>query len=149
MAIQTIFSLSITLVGVAAKPDLPDSLNDDRIVRPILYIAPITSSQGIRLVTPAKDISADIIANVEPPALRFTQGTSTRPATGSQTRPSMFFSVIAKASDDCCGVPPAISTIAAEAIAPAEPTSAWQPPEAPAINALFATTHPNAPAVNK
>src|SRR5699024_9790766 len=115
---------SIRPVGVAAKPPSPVSLNADGIVRPILYIAPITSSQGIRLVTPAKDISADIIANVEPPALRFTHGTSTRPATGSQTKPSIFFSVIANASADCCGVPPAISTIAAEAIAPAEPTSA-------------------------
>src|SRR5699024_1465001 len=109
----------------------------------------MTSSQGIRLVTPASAISAETIANDEPAAFRFTQETSTSPATGSQTRPSIFFNVMAKASADCCGVPPAISTIAAEAMAPAEPTSAWQPPAAPEIKALLATTNPNAPAVNK
>src|SRR5699024_11102589 len=38
---------------------------------------------------------------------------------------------------------------AAAAMAPAEPTSAWQPPVAPEIKALFATTIPNAPVVNK
>src|SRR5699024_276667 len=69
--------------------------------------------------------------------------------TGSQTSPSMFFKVIANASADCCGVPPAISTTAAEAMAPAEPTSAWHPPAAPDIIALLATTKPKAPEVNK
>src|SRR5699024_8693684 len=34
-------------------------------------------------------------------------------------------------------------------IAAAEPTSAWQPPAAPEIDALFATTKPNAPDVSK
>src|SRR5690625_1788422 len=112
-------------------------------------MAPITSSQGILLVTPANAKSAETIANEEPPAFLFTHGTSTNPATGSQTRPSIFLSVIANASALCCGVPPAVSTTAAEAIAPAEPTSAWQPPVAPAINALLATIIPKAPDVNK
>src|SRR5699024_11270491 len=34
-------------------------------------------------------------------------------------------------------------------LAAAEPTSAWQPPAAPDIDALFATTNPNAPEVSK
>ncbi len=88
------------------------------------YIAPITSSHGIRLVTPASAISAATRELDAPIALRLTQGTSTKPATGSQTRPSMFFNVMANASEHCCGVPPAISTIAAAAIPAAEPTSA-------------------------
>ena len=64
-------------------------------------------------------------------------------------QPNIFFNVMAKPSAHCCGVPPAISTIAAAAIAAAEPTSAWQPPAAPEIDALFATMKPNAPEVNK
>ena len=44
--------------------------------------------------------------------------------------------------------PPIASTIAAAAIALAEPISAWQPPSAPEQEALFATTKPKAPAVN-
>src|SRR5690606_16618887 len=104
---------------------------------------------GIRLVTPAKARSAETIAKEEPAALRLTHGTSTSPATGSQTSPNIFFNVIANASEHCCGDPPAISTIAAAAIAPAEPTSAWQPPAAPEIKALLATTRPKAPEVNK
>src|SRR5699024_7161650 len=119
------------------------------IVCPILYIASITSSVGILEVTPAKAISAETIAFDAPAAFLFTQGTSTKPATGSHTKPSIFFKQIAKASDDCCGVPPASSTVAPAAIAAAEPTSAWQPPAAPEIDALFATTKPNAPDVSK
>src|SRR5699024_513409 len=75
-------------------------LRAEGIVLPMRYIAPITSSQGIRLVTPASAKSADIIARVDPPAFLFTQGTSTSPATGSQTRPSIFFKVRANASAD-------------------------------------------------
>ncbi len=61
----------------------------------------------------------------------------------------MFFIEMAKASEHCCGEPPDISTMAAAAIAAAEPTSAWHPPAAPEIDALLATTNPNAPEVNK
>ena len=46
-------------------------------------------------------------------------------------------------------MPPAAIVIAAEAIAEAEPTSAWQPPSAPEIEALLAITSPNAPAVKR
>src|SRR5699024_6060104 len=144
-----IFSFNLRPVGVSASPPSPVSRKLEGIVFPMRYIAPITSSHGMRLVTPASDMSADTMAREDPPAFRFTQGTSTKPATGSQTRPSIFFNVIAKASDDCCGVPPAISTMAAEAIALADPTSAWHPPAAPEMKELFATTKPNAPAVNK
>src|SRR5699024_12513253 len=113
--------------GVAANPPSPVSLRAEGIVLPMRYIAPITSSQGIRLVTPASAKSADIIARGDPPAFLFTQGTSTSPATGSQTRTSIFFKVRANASADRAGLPPAITTIAADAIAPAEPTSASHP----------------------
>ena len=73
------------------------SRSADGIVKPILYIASITSSAGIRDSIPASAISAAVRAFVAPAALRLTHGTSTRPATGSQTRPSMFFIAIAKA----------------------------------------------------
>lgn len=117
--------------------------------RPTSYMAIITSSAGILLLMPAKAISAATTADEAPTPFRFTQGTSTSPATGSHTNPSIFLSAIAIASADCCGVPPAISTTAAAAIPVADPTSAWQPPAAPAMKALFAITNPNAPAVNR
>ena len=83
-----------------------------------------TSSAGIRLLIPASAMSAAIIAIDAPAALRFTQGTSTNPATGSQTRPSIFFKAIAKACALVSASPPIASTIAAAAIALAEPISA-------------------------
>ena len=46
-------------------------------------------------------------------------------------------------------MPPAISTAAAAPIADAEPTSAWHPPVAPAISALFPITNPIPPAVKR
>src|SRR5699024_763588 len=112
-----IFTFNLRPDGVSANPSSHLSRKLECIVFPMRYISSITSSHGMRLVTPASDMSADTRAREDPPAFRFTQGTSTKPATGSQTRPSIFFNVIAKASDDCCGVPPAISTMAAEAIA--------------------------------
>src|SRR5699024_9345789 len=122
--VPNIFSFKDLPVGVSAYPPSAVSRSVAGIVFPIRYIAPMTSSQGILLVTPASAMSAETIATDDTPAFRFTNGASTSPATGSQTRPSIFFNVIAKASADCCGVPPAISTIAADAIAPADPTSA-------------------------
>ena len=55
---------------------------------------------------------------------RFTQGTSTRPATGSQTNPNTFFihNVIAVMISSV--VPPIMATAQAAAIAAAVPTSA-------------------------
>lgn len=57
-------------------------------------------------------------------ALRLTQGTSTNPAIGSQTKPNKLLIAIDKASAHYCGVPPAASTAAAAPIAEALPTSA-------------------------
>ena len=73
---------------------------------------------------PANAISAAISAFPAPRAFRFTHGISTNPATGSQTNPSKFPKAIEKASEHCCGVPPAASTAAAADIALALPTSA-------------------------
>ena len=100
------------------------------------------------LCTPASASSAAVSAQATPPALRLIQGTSTSPAMGSHTSPNWFFSAIAHAWALMSGVPPAISTSAAAAMAAALPHSAWQPPSAPAMDARNAITMPNAPAVN-
>ena len=89
-------------------------------------------------------MSAAASALTEPTTFRLTQGTSTKPATGSQTSPNKLLNAIAKASAACVGLPPQISTAAAAAMPEALPTSAWQPPVAPAIIALLAVTIPNA-----
>src|SRR5699024_1207333 len=94
-------------------------------------------------------MSADIKALLEPIALRLIQGTSTKPAIGSHTKPNKLLIAIAIALALCLGVPPATSTAAAAPIPEALPTSAWQPPVAPAMQALLAITIPNPPAVNK
>ncbi len=99
--------------------------------------------------TPASASSAEVKAFATPIAFRLTHGISTRPATGSQTRPSTFASAVATAFPIIRGVPPASSTTAAAAIAAAEPHSAWQPPSAPARHALFAITMPTAEAVKR
>src|SRR5699024_5393707 len=130
-------------------PLRPVSRSADGIVKPILYIASTTSSAGIRDSIPAKAMSAAVKAFEAPAALRLTHGTSTNPATGSQTKPSIFFIAILKPCALISGVPPASSTSAAAAIAEALPTSAWQPPAAPEILALFATTKPKAPEVKR
>ena len=59
-----------------------------------------------------------------PATLRYTQGTSTRPPTGSHTRPIRFISAMDTAAAACWGWPPASSTAAAAAMAAAAPTSA-------------------------
>ena len=100
-------------------------------------------------VMPAKAMSAATRAKLAPMALRLTHGTSTSPATGSQMSPNIFLSTKQMAWLAWKGVPPAAIVIAAAAIAEAEPTSAWQPPSAPEIEALFAMTKPNAPAVKR
>src|SRR5699024_5912210 len=74
-----IFSVNLLAVGVSASPPSPVSRKLEGIVFPMRYIAPITSSHGMRLVTPASDMSADTMAREDPPAFRFTQGTSTKP----------------------------------------------------------------------
>lgn len=95
----------------------------------------IHSSAGIMLTHPAKAKSAETKALAAPIALRLTHGTSTKPAIGSQTKPNKLLIAIDNASAHCYGVPPAASTAAAAPIAEALPTSAWQPPVAPAIPA--------------
>ena len=117
--------------------------------RPMWCMAPITSSQGTLVSMPARASSAASSALEAPAALRLMQGTSTRPANGSQARPSMFFSARAMAWAACSGLPPAISVTAEAAMALAEPISAWQPPAAPEMPARLAITKPTAPAVNR
>ena len=95
----------------------------------------ITWSTGTRLSMPARAMSAALTAFTAPMTFRLTQGTSTSPATGSHTRPIRFFSAIATAWPICSGPPPRRSTRAPAAMAAAVPTSAWQPPEAPEMDA--------------
>ena len=87
-------------------------------------MASITSSQGMAQVTPAKAISAAVRAFTAPITFRFTQGTSTSPATGSHTSPIRFWRAAAQACAICSGAPPMRDTRAAAAMAEAEPTSA-------------------------
>ena len=84
----------------------------------------MTSSVGMRDSIPARASSAAESAFIAPATLRLTHGTSTSPATGSHTRPIMFFSAIASACAICCGLPPCRYTSAAADIAAAEPISA-------------------------
>ena len=72
------------------------------------------------LCTPARAISAQANAMAVAVALRLKQGISTRPATGSHTRPCMLFSVSATAESAMAGVPPHSSTRAALAMAAAQ-----------------------------
>ena len=116
---------------------------------PTFFMAQITSSAGMALPMPARLSSAATKAPATPAALRLMQGISTRPATGSHTRPRIFFSAMATASATCRGVPPQSSVMAAAAMAAALPHSAWQPPWAPATLALFVITMPTALAVNR
>ena len=111
-------------------------------------MAMMHSSTGMQEPMPARAISAEEKAMTTPPALRFTQGISTRPATGSQTRPSWLAMATAQASAHCEGVPPDSSTMAAAVMPAALPHSAWQPPWAPAMQAFLAMTIPKAAAVN-
>ena len=134
-------------VLVFAKPPSAVSFKETGIIRPISSNASMTSSGGITLFTPAKAISAAVMAMTEKIPLRFTQGTSTKPATGSQASPRIFFIARANACNTSSFVPPANSVTAAAAIAAAEPHSAWQPPTAPATEAFLATTAPTAAAV--
>lgn len=80
---------------------------------------------------PASAICADENAIIAPETFRLMHGISTKPATGSQTRPNMDFKVMAAASAHIPGVPPHSSVTAAAAIAAADPHSAWHPPSAP------------------
>ena len=102
----------------------------------------MTWSTGIRLVMPARAISAAASALTAPPTFLLTQGTSTRPATGSHTRPIRFLSAMAAAWPMVSASAPFTWQMAAAAIAEPEPISAWQPPAAPARKARLAMTWP-------
>ena len=69
-------------------------------------MARITSSGGTADRMPARAMSALDMAIIAPAALRFTQGTSTNPAIGSQTRPSMLLMAMAAAWQTACASPP-------------------------------------------
>ena len=84
----------------------------------------MTWSTGTRLSIPASAMSAALTAFTAPMTFRFTQGTSTKPATGSHTSPSRFLSAMAAAWPICSGAPPRRSTRAPAAMAAAVPTSA-------------------------
>ena len=73
-------------VGVSASPPSPVSRKAEGIVLPIRYIAPITSSQGMRLVTPANAISAETMASDEPAAFRFQEPLQVQPPDHKQVR---------------------------------------------------------------
>ena len=109
-------------VGVAAQPPRAVSRRSGLIRRPTERIAITVSSKGIRLGMPASAISALISAFIAPSALRFMHGHSTRPATGSHTRPITFFSAIAAALRHLSALPPSSSHSAAAAIAAADRT---------------------------
>ena len=94
------------------------------------------SSKGMSCRMPLRAISAATRALATPAALRFWQGYSTSPPTGSHTRPSMFMRTVEAALRHSSGLPPMSSTAAEAAMAAATPTSAWQPPTAPATVAL-------------
>ena len=120
-----------------AIPPREVSLSSDGMERPTAYMTPMVSSMGVMLFTPARESSAEISALEAPMAFRFWQGFSTRPPMGSQTRPRMLTMAKEAASMHCLGVPPKSSTAADAAMALAEPTSAWQPPSAPAVVAFL------------
>ena len=111
-------------VGVPAKPPKPVSRKLAGMACPTCAMAWMHSSAGIRLVHPARARSAAISALPAPIAFRFTHGTSTSPAIGSQTSPNKLLNAIATACALWAGVPPAASTAAAAAMALADPTSA-------------------------
>src|SRR5699024_8770271 len=125
-----IFSFNLRPAGVSASPSSPVSPKFNASVFSMRYIAPITSSHGMWQCILACDMSGDTKARGAPPAFRFAHVTSTKPVTGLRSSPSVFFNVIAKATDDCYGVPPNISTMAAEARSLADPPSAGHPPAA-------------------
>ncbi len=116
---------------------------------PIAFIADTTSSKGMALRMPAARMQAAVRALAAMKPLRFTQGTSTRPATGSQASPRQFLSERAAASNTASGSGAISQYRAPAAMAAAEPHSAWQPPEAPATEAFIAMIDPMAEATMK
>ena len=130
--------------GVPASPPTAVSRREAGSDAPTDLRAETTSSNGSGFSTPERASCAALTALATPMALRFWQGYSTSPRTGSQTRPSRLPIAVEAASRASSGVPPRSSTRAAAAIAEADPTSAWQPPSAPETEALRARRAPTA-----
>jgi len=121
---EAIRSFTARPVGVAARPPRAVSRSSTGRRRPTSPMASMTSSTGIRLSMPARAMSAAAMALTAPMTFRFTHGTSTRPATGSHTRPIRFFRAIATAWHICSPVPLRRYTSAPAAMADALPISA-------------------------
>ena len=115
-------------------------------MRPTRSMASAASSKGTGALMPASESCVAVNAQATPMAFRFWQGTSTRPPMGSHARPSRLPRAMEEALSACSGVPPSICASAAAAMAAAEPTSAWQPPSAPATLALRESSMPTAAA---
>ena len=131
---------------MAARPPRALSRSSKGRLLPTANIASTVWSKSTRFPIPARAISALTSATAAPAAFRFWQGTSTSPATGSQTSPIRLVSAFAAAFRHCAGVPPASSQVAAAAMAHAAPTSAWQPPSAPDTVAFLVMRYPTAAA---
>lgn len=91
------FSQSFFPVGVTARPPSAVSFSVEDIVSPIFsrYNYLIRRNMAFHA---CRASSAATRALPTPPAFLLIQGISTRPATGSQTRPRIFFSAIAQAA---------------------------------------------------
>lgn len=111
--------------------------------------AATTSSGGMTLRMPARDISAAIMATETPMALRLMQGTSTGLAGGSQMRPRVFLMAKAAPWATASGEPPASQTAPPAAMPAPMPISAWQPPMEPEKLQVLPTTMPTAAATRK
>ena len=119
-------------VGVAARPPAPVSAGrGTAAAHPAHGVDHFVAGDGA--VNPRQAMLAQDTAFTAPTTFRLTQGTSTRPATGSHTRPSRFApGPWPQRRRRQPGCPLSNSTGAAAAMALAAPTSAWQPPSAPA-----------------
>ena len=87
-------------------------------------MASTISSSGITDLIPAIASSDEVIAWIAKNGFRFTQGISTKPQTGSQVKPKIFYNASATALKIWSVVPPRICVTAADAIAAATPHSA-------------------------
>ena len=96
-------ALTLWPKGVAARPPRAVSRSSTGRRRPTSPMQSMTWSTGTRLSMPARAMSAALTAFTAPMTFRFTQGTSTSPATGSHTRPSRFFRAMATAWPICSG----------------------------------------------
>ena len=102
---------------------------------------------GIR-IAPQDEVRADHRPRRRDGVSRW-QGISQAPWTGSQTEPMEFWRAMAAASQACRAEPPAISTTAAAAMAPATPISTWQPAVSAANPQRRAAISPTAEAANR